>query len=1433
MFKKIFITLLIVIIVLFAGVSLYVSTIDWNRYKDVITSEVEEISGKKIQINGKVNLSFLPKPHLTAENIKIYNKTSQQTEPLAQIESMVMDLSLMPLLHKQFVIDKMNMTNAVVVVEFLNNGHTNWYSQVEGENEFNFSNIDIAFNSITLENSKVRIINSELNSDMIFDKVNADISGQSIVGPFRIDGNFVKDGTPAGFALNIGTLSESFATSLNLVLTHPSSESYARFDGSVLSNNSEIQGDFKIESQKPVEFINTLLGRNLLPEQYNYELASEIQLKVNKNQIDLPSVILKYGKNMAGSGNILIPLTSALNEPKKITASFEMTDLDLIPPVILLKDYLRQFENKQNYDPAFEYDFQAKLTARLAHTGKDIIRNFEIETSLANNVWTITKLSGLLPGDTDISVSGNMFEQEKILSYNLKVQALSQDFYKFLEFINLKPQTYTDSTYRNARASFGLSGNLNQIKIAPLSFGIDNIETSGTIGINRSNRYGIFVALQSDSVNFDNYFSSLTAEEKKLSTPERLKIFLNRFKFINDVDIESNLSLRLGIYDRVPFENMIFSVKTQSGKATISTLDIGQIAGAHIQMKGDISGLGINPTFENFKYSIETQNFKEFSDKMNLNLPQWPLFQNQDELSMKGIISGTLDAANTKITSKFDHTDIVYSGTIHRQKQEITYRGHLNVKTPDFVNFANQINLSYNPSKLAASVFTFDADVAGSFNDWHASDINTFIGQNNFKGSFSYKKTDQNPIIKANIENNIFEFDRFIYAPKTKKNAPSPLNQTAFLEKPVFDTTTFDYELFKKIDLTAKIAIKNLSYLDQDIENVNMMLNVANGVLKVDNLSATKYGFPITSSFEINATTTPQIKGSLEMKDADLNPFGGSMYAVEKGKWTIKVNYEGAISSLSDFITQSKGTISFDISKPVFKGMDFKAIEQDLQNRKDSDKLEESLTKNLTNGSTELDIIGGDISFENGKFVLSNAVLSGSSVMVDFNGEGSLESWNSKLVFHPKFSALSDQILPFHFEWNGSLSQPALSVDAKDLKNSYDSYWAEIKRQADEKEKARIEALHNHMKEVQDIVTTQSNVIQSDILPRIKRYKSFSNNSDIMQIYENIEIQIEDVMKTLKEYVLLAKKDYQEEDIDKIKIQTDIYASLLPELLTQLDQNYLMDLKARINIEYKKINDIYQNSLEKSKNYQDTLNAYSMRLVQLGSLIVLDDLGTVKTDRIRIEKSIEDIASFYRNAEQIRQKIQENDKIMIVDKLHQDIAQISKETKEKLDTINTDLEHLFEYVQDIVYFEQTGKERPKKSKTQNTSVIPSVESSLPSIDSDTKKTTMELESKTPQKFSVQQTTPRSEATVSKPEVKSEEIKINEVQDKKEEKNKPQTDNTLLKPVGDSYVPFNKPSGKITLSGTENNKTKEIKPSQTNLLKPISEPLTVQGSIKVK
>ena len=84
MLKKILLGLFLVIILVFGGLTYYVSTLDWNTYKSKIADKFLEITGKEIDFAGSLNVSLFPEPHIIADNVSVYNQGDHIEEKLME-----------------------------------------------------------------------------------------------------------------------------------------------------------------------------------------------------------------------------------------------------------------------------------------------------------------------------------------------------------------------------------------------------------------------------------------------------------------------------------------------------------------------------------------------------------------------------------------------------------------------------------------------------------------------------------------------------------------------------------------------------------------------------------------------------------------------------------------------------------------------------------------------------------------------------------------------------------------------------------------------------------------------------------------------------------------------------------------------------------------------------------------------------------------------------------------------------------------------------------------------------------------------------------------------------------------------------------------------------------------------------------------------------
>ena len=111
------------------------------------------------------------------------------------------------------------------------------------------------------------------------------------------------------FAFSIGKIANGLSTSVNAVINQPSTETFVRFDGSVLPQNDAINGNLIFESKKLMDFVNSNSDKFKLKPEYDYPLALTLELKSNKQKIEVTNFAVKYGDS-AGAGNLLIPLSA-------------------------------------------------------------------------------------------------------------------------------------------------------------------------------------------------------------------------------------------------------------------------------------------------------------------------------------------------------------------------------------------------------------------------------------------------------------------------------------------------------------------------------------------------------------------------------------------------------------------------------------------------------------------------------------------------------------------------------------------------------------------------------------------------------------------------------------------------------------------------------------------------------------------------------------------------------------------------------------------------------------------------------------------------------------------------------------------------------------------------------------------------------------------
>jgi AsmA protein len=116
-------SLLILASVLLVGLALVV---DFNQYKALIAAQVEQATGRQLEISGDIKVSLWPWLGVQVEGVELSNAAGFGDQPFARVDKFGFKLALLPLLQKQINIDKILVYGLSLSLHKNAQGQSNW-----------------------------------------------------------------------------------------------------------------------------------------------------------------------------------------------------------------------------------------------------------------------------------------------------------------------------------------------------------------------------------------------------------------------------------------------------------------------------------------------------------------------------------------------------------------------------------------------------------------------------------------------------------------------------------------------------------------------------------------------------------------------------------------------------------------------------------------------------------------------------------------------------------------------------------------------------------------------------------------------------------------------------------------------------------------------------------------------------------------------------------------------------------------------------------------------------------------------------------------------------------------------------------------------------------------------------------------------------------
>lgn len=1046
------------------------SAINWNNYKGKIAAQVEEITGRKLVIDGNIAFSVFPYPVLSVSKAKLMNVKGGTDKYMVSLDELNIHVALWPLLIGQIQMEKVFLVKPNIFLEELQGGELNWklkFLKTDKRRAFQDFQVgtrkavaDVRFDRVVIKDGTLIYKNSQLGTKKTFSNVNAEIIAKSLKGPFDIEGSVSYDNIPIGYKLSIGKLIPDGGTEVNIVISHLKTETIATFGGvlSKLSAKQSLNGNLSINIPKPIALASVLFPESSLPASLNMPFSLKSAADISQKMVKLNGCIIRFdnsivqkGAQSTASGGLkFIPAVYSKTDgktPHIVNATFKFNKLYLDQWV---SAFTHTFSNKSKTKQKSMLELFSAFSGNIdieameAPYRKNVIRqmNLSLEFTGENEIL-INKATALATGGSSILISGKLESKDEKPYIDGAVNLTVDKMTDFIKWISDTSLNISRKRSLSSEIKFKIAGTTEDLRISDFSAKVDKSNLKGAANIRFGARPAIGLLLEVDSFNLDAYLPEDASDnEKKKSAQKRplnkaftqafnkFSALFPKYSVLNDFDANVRSSFSSVTYGGIPMKNVGLDFSLLNGDFNLNKAKAEDVAGTRLSFNGGLSGFGSTLQFKNFSYNFYGAKIGKLVRKLKIDFPID--VKRLTNVKLIGEVSGSPDKLKIDAVSKTSGISIKTKGSITKKRNDFIYNLALDMRHNKFRSFVRLFNEKYRPAGKTLGILKATANITGDSKAVNFSDIDFSVGLHKIKGTATLDFNKKRPKIKATLTGNDLQISKFLQKKKefAKKSNAAPWSKT-----PV------NLSWFDLADVEMSLNAEKIAYSSLEIEKPELTLNIADRVAKIEKLTGKYNGGNLEASGIVDASGIEhKIDGKIKLSDAKVSS------KLFNGNLGLNLEFSLLGQNVHEWITKANGKGEFSIKDGALIGFSLEDINTELSKRRTPDSLQEALKTFVSSDKTTLiKEVKGKITADKGNIQALSDEISTDFGNINMSVVANLKEWSidSNLVLlFPKLESVPD----FSIKTQGNLSSPEKIYNIDKLKE----YFTDLKQQDNE-----------------------------------------------------------------------------------------------------------------------------------------------------------------------------------------------------------------------------------------------------------------------------------------------------------------------------------------------------------------------------------------------
>lgn len=992
--KRILIGVGTFIILVIGTVLLLPQFIDWNAYKSIITEQVRAQTGRTMDIRGDLSVRLLPSPALTMQDVRVRNIEGAHDADMVRLSSLEVNVALLPLFHGEVQVRSVRLVNPVISLESLADGRNNWTLALppvspKGGQTSTVAQVPTSAPSngeaaLADRTPAVRLDNFVIaNATIIYrqgadvrriDDFNARITMGSLKGPFDSIGDFTYQGKALHYEVSLGKTVAGRTLPLNLTVALPG-DGRIQASGAVVGLNEQprFKGKVKFDGQDAYAVGHALAPSATLPPMLAQPFSLEGEVTASAQGVEAPTIALALGTTKAKVG-------FSLNTDK--TTSFKIdirADQIALDTWLALKPETSASTGAQTTDSAVTAGGGAPIVLAIPNQKMPpprkasalggvsgtldlsidtiayrdaIVSNTSVQAHLEQGKITLSRLSALLPGASEISLSGVAAVAGPV-RFDGKVAALVNDPRTLASWLGVAlPEAVRRQAHRiNLRGQ--IQATPQEITVSGIDMALDRTHIQGGITLALRKRLAFGASVTIDRLDLDGMLgdtatgtgtgtgdglasakaSTSSAGPSTASKPEGgalqdLKAW-SAMDVLKTFDANARAQVNELIYHGETARNVFFDGSLIDGALTIRKAGVENAAGASAQISGKLSGFGGILDTKNVSLSVNAADGARLARLLGVDAGVPPAL---GKVAIVGHIDGSVLAPSLDLDISAAGARLSAKGKASVLPVGALFDGEAHLVADDTLNALRRLGGGYTPSGPLGKTDLQTRVVIGK-NALAFSKIQGRVGGVDLGGQIQVAMEGTRPVISGTLSSGTIVVPRFLPPSVVKKaslslfevlarldreNARTPIIKVAAGDSrgvavaainPRWSKKPMDLSALSRFDANLQLTSTALEFEKYRLDNLSADISLKDGLVQGKKISGVFFGGPLNATARLNSAGIPAVSATVSIKDADVNRIVRAVAAKDlaNGKLTFDATINSRGGSSADLVSALAG----------------------------------------------------------------------------------------------------------------------------------------------------------------------------------------------------------------------------------------------------------------------------------------------------------------------------------------------------------------------------------------------------------------------------------------------------------------------------------------------------------------------------------------------